>query len=367
MWQNNTMQNVTVVKIGTHAIIDQNGDVDLEVIENLAVDIEKIRAGGKHILLVTSGAVGAGHSSVDRQDFGRISQMEFAQIQSSVGQPLLMKCFKNIFEKHDINIAQGLITRSDFANRERQIAMKSILEKMLLGGVLPVLNENDFLTPEELDFSDNDQLASFVAGMLQADMLVMLSNVDGLFTKDPKYTDSKRVEIVRDITEEIEGYVSEKKSEHGLGGMASKIEAAKLLNKLGIDMVLANSREENVLQKIFDEGKVGTKFLAESDNKKSSIRTWLAAGAAEHGSVILDCPATKIFGEKKYGTSILGVGVARVDGEFEAGLPIAVVGDSGKQLGRGVAKISATDMKKLVKSSNLKGKIFVHADGLFLF
>jgi glutamate 5-kinase len=368
MWLNdNAMKDVIVIKIGTNAIIDQNGDVDLPVVRNVAAGVAELKANGKHVLLVTSGAVGAAQRDIDPHAFGRISPIELAQIQSSVGQPLLMKCFRDAFSKYSIIVAQGLLTRSDFADRERQVSVKNILEKMLSGNIVPVVNENDFLTPEELDFSDNDQLASFLAGMMQAEMLILLSNIDGLYTEHPSKPGAKKVEEVREITPGIEAYVSGKKSTHGLGGMASKIEAAKLLSQFGIDMVLANSREQNILQKIFTGERIGTIFFARKDQKKSSIRTWLAAGATEHGSVVLDCPATEIFGKKKSGISVLGVGVKRVHGEFAKGVPIAIIGDSGEKIGRGVARMSAADMRSAMEAGNTKGKIFIHTDSLFLF
>jgi len=359
------MNKTTVIKIGTNAILDHNGDIDDMVMKSLTKGISDIRKNGWNVLLVSSGAVGAGKREFSAQKMGKISKSELSQIRSAVGQPRLMKRYRHEFQQYDIPVAQCLITRSDFASRERQLSMRNILHKMFLAGVLPIANENDFLTPEELDFSDNDQLASFFAGMLQSDILILLSNVSGLFTCHPDDASSEKIDVIQEITPEIEACVSRRKSDHGLGGMQSKIDAAKVLNQLGIEMVLASSREKNVLQKITSGKNCGTRFLTEHDTKKSGIRVWLAAGATENGSITLDCPLEKIFRKKKSGVSILGVGVKKVEGNFLDGNAIGIFSEAGEKIGRGVAKISAEEMKDALKNNKAKGKVFVHADSLF--
>lgn len=352
-----------VVKIGTNAILNASGDVDIEVVQNIAEDISILQQQGEKVVLISSGAVGAAHKERKKEDFGKVGDTEFKQILSAIGQPRLMKTFRDECKRYNIPVAQGLVTRSDFASRERQLSMRNILEKMLQGGVLPILNENDFLTPEELDFSDNDQLASFVAGMLGADRLILLSNVNGLYSCDPKDPGSQKFDEITEITPEIEQCVLTEKSSHGLGGMQSKINVAKILSQLGIEMVLGNSREKNILQKIEAGENVGTTFLPLCSKKKSGIRVWLAAGAAECGKLTLDCPIEKIFREKKSGTSLLGVGVQSLEGNFEEGDAIGIYSESGEHIGAGAAKISSQEMKKNIGK---KGVIFVHADSLFL-
>lgn len=360
------MNKTVVIKIGTNAILNAKNEIDELVIKNLTKGIVDIRQNSWDVLLVSSGAVGAAKKEFSAQNMGKVSKMEISQIRSAVGQPMLMKRYRKEFEKYNVPVAQCLVTRSDFASRERQLNMRNILLKMFRGGILPIANENDFLTPEELDFSDNDQLASFFAGMLQADLLILLSNVSGLFTGHPEDSDSKKIDIVEEVTPEIEQYISTKKSESGLGGMQSKINSAKVLNQLGIDMVLGNSREKNVLQKITSGEKCGTRFLTQHDTKKSGIRVWLAAGATENGNITLDCPLEKIFQEKKSGVSILGVGVKKISGDFEEGDAIGILSESGEKIGSGVAKISAKEMRDALRKNQAKGKVFVHADSLFL-
>lgn len=360
---------VIVVKIGTQAILNEVGSVDIDVLENIARGIHELRRKGKHVILVASGAVGAARNLVSKDSFtNRILDIELAQIRSSIGQPLLMRNFKDVFDEYEIIVAQGLLTRTDFANRERQIAVRNILEKMLGAGVLPIINENDFLTPEELDFSDNDQLASFIAGMLGAEKLIVLTNVDGLFDGDPQNEHTKKVDEVYEIDSQIEGYISKKISRYGLGGMTSKIVAAKLSRKLGITMVLANSREKDVLQKIYTSStNTGTIFIAPRDSKQSGTRTWLAAGAAEQGSIKLDCSVDKIFKNGSSGTSILGVGVGSVTGTFNSGDVISVMEITGAQVGRGIAKISSGEMRELITNRNVGGKVFIHTNSLYIF
>lgn len=358
--------NITIVKIGTNAILNENSDLDGVALSNLARGIAVLMGDGHRIVLVSSGSVGLGRMEFKIKESDHLTKTEIAQIRSAIGQPRLMKCFRDEFLKFSIVVAQGLVTRADFASRERQLAMRNIIEKMLQGGILPILNENDFLTPEELDFSDNDQVASFIAGMMCADRLILLSNVSGLYTGHPDQPDSKIIRTVQEITPEIEGFISSEKSPFGLGGMKSKINAARVMNQLGIEMVLAGSRETDILQKIVNGEAAGTRFLPTHTNKKSGIRVWLAAGAAEFGKIVLDDPLKMILAEKKSGVSILAVGVKKVSGVFEEGDAIGIFSEAGQQIGRGVAKISAEDMQKSLQNGETKGKIFVHADSLYL-
>ncbi len=358
--------NITVVKIGTNAILTSEGNIDDDVLANIARGVAELREQNHHIALVCSGSVGLGRKEFDPQSLGRVSKTELSQIRSAVGQPRLMKRLRDEFQKYGIVVAQGLVTRTDFASRERQLAMRTILEKMLVGNILPVVNENDFLTPEELDFSDNDQVASFIAGMLCADRLILLSNVKGLYTGHPSDPAAQMIHVVEAITPEIESYVSTEKSEFGLGGMLSKINSAKVMNQIGIEMVLASSRETNILQQIVAGEDVGTRFLPSQTKKKAGIRVWLAAGAAEFGKVMVDAPLEKILLERRSGVSILGVGVRKVSGDFDEGDAVAIVSESGKKLGRGVAKIAITEMQKSLADGDTKGKIFIHADSVYL-
>ncbi len=358
--------NITVVKIGTNAILTDAGEIDAEVLANLSRGVAELRKSGNYVALVCSGSVGLGRKEFDPNDIGRLTKTELAQIRSAVGQPQLMQRLREEFQKYGIVVAQGLVTRSDFASRDRQLAMRTILEKMLTGDILPVVNENDFLTPEELDFSDNDQVASFIAGMMCADHLILLSNVKGLYTGHPHDPDSKILNVIEEITPEVESYVKSEKSEFGLGGMQSKINSAKVMNQVGIEMVLASSRDADILQKIVGGENVGTRFVPSQTKKKAGIRVWLAAGAAEFGSITIDAPLEKILHEKRSGVSILGVGVQDVEGNFDEGNAIAILSESDNQIGRGVAKVSAHEMRRSMMAGDTKGKIFVHADSMYL-
>jgi len=354
---------IWVVKIGTNAIIDDAGNFDVRVAENLARDIVFLRSQKIFTILVSSGAVGSARSRIDFCAFGKMSRTEATQIKSAVGQPILMQKYAEIFEREHLVVAQGLLTRLDFATRARHLAVKNILEKMLGLGIVPILNENDFLTPEELDFSDNDQLASFVSGLLSAEKLILLSNIDGLFTAHPKDPNAQKIDEIAEITPEIESFLSSEKSENGTGGIFSKISAAKLLGKLGIEMILANSRTENILQKIFSEKGIGTRFLPARNEKASGKRVFLAAGAEEHGKITLDCPLENFLKMKKEGISLLAVGIREIFGNFEKGDSVGIFSESQEKIGSGIARISAVEMRE---KKGKKGEVFVHADELFL-
>lgn len=361
------MQKTAVVKLGTNALLDTQGNIEESVLVSLAQSVVNARKEGWRIVLVSSGAVGTAKKEFNPEQLGKISAIELAQIRSAVGQPMLMKKYRDVFQKHHIPVAQGLVTRSDFASRERHLAMRNILEKMLHGDILPILNENDFLTPEELDFSDNDQLAGFLAGLLSADVLVLLSNVDGLYTGNPKNPESQKLNVVERITPEILQGISEEKSEHGLGGMRSKIETAHLMGNIGIELVISTSRTPDVLSQILrKEPGVGTRFLPLRGKKQSGIRVWLAAGAAERGSIVVNQCLTAVL-KTHPGTSILGVGVLDIVRDFREGDVIRIDSENKEPLGRAVAKLSSSVMQTILASGETRGKVFVHADDLFLF
>lgn len=348
--------NILVVKIGTNALLNEKGDIDTGVFSQLSEEISLLKKSGKKIVLVSSGSIGAAQRLYNTRNLKGAKPLERKQIQSSIGQPCLMQYYQSSFEKYDIPVAQCLVTRSDFAIRHRQVDMKRILELMLEGGILPIVNENDFLTPEELDFSDNDQLATFLAGMLGAQKLILLSNIDGLFDRNPKEKGAKKISSVSRITPEIESYVCTEKSNQGLGGMASKIQAAKILSALGIEMILGNSRQKGIL---LETEKWGTQFLAEENREKAGIKVWLLAGAYEKGALIVDNPLKQRLQKGSLKISLLGVGITEVQGNFEEGDVLGIFGTEGKRIGKGIARMNSQDMKE---NCGKKGSIFIHAD-----
>jgi len=351
-----------VVKIGTNAILDAAGNFDAAVAKNLARGISFLKSQKIATILVSSGAVGAAKNLLNFCEWGKLKKIEAAQIKSAVGQPILLKKYAKIFRGENLVVAQCLLTRADFASRDRYRAVKNIFQKMIALGVVPIVNENDFLTPEELDFSDNDQLATFVAGLLSAEKMILLSNVDGFFSENPKNPTAKKFDEIAEILPAHEKCVAAEKSKNGLGGMASKLAAAKIAAKLGTEMILGNSRAENILQKIFRGDKIGTKFLPTAKKRASEKRVFLAAGAHERGKIVLDCPLENFLKKKKTGVSILGVGVKKIFGDFEKGDPVGIFSEKNKKLGAGLAKISAEKMRE---NRGKKGEIFFHADEIF--
>ena len=223
------------------------------------------------------------------------------------------------------------MTRSDFVDRKRQISMQDIFQKMLSVGVVPIINENDFLTPEEFDFSDNDQLATFVAGMMKADALVLLSNVDGLYDGDPSDHHSAVVSEVHDICE-AQSYVQTKKSSYGLGGMQSKINAARTLQKLGIEMHLCASHRRDVLTNVLlDKKSLGTRFVPYQKAKPNGIKIWLAAGAHTCGKIIIDDGLVSLLRKSQQAMSVLSVGIVDVIGDFTEGDAVAICSTAGER------------------------------------
>ena len=352
---------IWVIKIGTAAILNSEGEIETAVLKNLANGIFDIaKKFQRKIVLISSGAVTSGKNFLPQEFLKKISETQIAQIASAIGQPILMRNFQKIFQEWKIPVAQGLLTREDFSDRSKEIKIRRILKKMLDMNILPILNENDFLSPEELDFSDNDQLAVFVAASLNAEKLIILSNISGFLVKD---------KIIAEISEieKMKKFIWKKKSTFGRGGMKSKLASAKICQQLGIEMILASSREKNVLQKIANNQKIGTKFLTLKSEKKSGKKVWLVAGAAEYGKIFVDQKLSQKFISQKVGISILLPGVFKIFGDFKASQVVGIFDYLGKKIGRGVVKFSAKEISTKIKKNKNHGEILIHANEIIIF
>jgi len=254
------MSRIIVIKIGTAAIVGQDGLPETAVLQSITGQVIELQKQNYQVVIVSSGAVGIGKGQLKNVKLTDADELQKKQIMSSVGQPQLLRLWQRAGEETGLTMAQCLLTRRDFTNAEQEQEMQQLFTQMLEAKIVPIVNENDFLAPEELDFSDNDQLATFVAGMLKAKRLILLSNVNGLYDGNPNNVKSKIIHIVKDIRA-VQGYVQEQKSEGGLGGMRSKLDAAKTMQKLKTPMHLANSRQPNVVLDIVAGKLAGTCFL----------------------------------------------------------------------------------------------------------
>lgn len=332
-----------VVKIGSKTLAS-----DAAVYARIAGAFAKAHAAKKTLVLVSSGAIALGTKKLGYR--ARPTEMAKLQAAAAAGQSLLMRAYEEAFLVHGIPVAQVLLTHADLADRTRANNARAALSELMDVGCVPILNENDSVSVEEIKFGDNDQLASMVAPMVDADLLVLLSDVEGLLDGE-----GKRVPVV-ERAEEAQKFVRASKSDVGTGGMASKIEAARRATLAGAHVVVADARGEDTLERVLAGDDVGTFFCADPD-RLSARRHWIAFTLRPRGDVVLDAGAAAAVREK--GRSVLPVGVLGVRGDFEPGDAVRVLDPSGAELGRGLARCAAAEAARVAG----KGKDELAEDG----
>jgi glutamate 5-kinase len=312
-------QRLVVVKVGTNGITTRKGELDQQEMQNLASQIAAATKQGDKIVLVTSGAVAAGIAELGIPP--KPKDVAFQQAAAATGQSVLMAKYRELFKKHNLKVAQILLTAEDLSNRASYVHTCDVLALLLKVGVVPIINENDVTSVDELmrtegykvNFSDNDILSVLVAGAVCADMVIILSDVEGLYTADPKQPGSELIKTVEAITPMLKSSLNGK-SKLGRGGIQSKIKAAEIATSCGIPVVIANSRRENVILDILAGKEVGTYFKPQS--RMPAVKRWIAYGAAAKGVIHVNEGAKKAILE---GSSLLPVGVTRVVGIFDVG------------------------------------------------
>ncbi|MCX5781489.1 MAG: glutamate 5-kinase [Elusimicrobia bacterium] len=329
-----------VVKIGTNTLTKKNGELDNEQITSFAKDTAKLVKVGHQVLIVTSGAIGAGMGKLGFKN--RPSSLQEKQALAAVGQPLLMDIYQDAFSKLGLTIAQVLLTRHDFDDRKKYINARNTLNSLLKLGVIPIINENDTVAVEEINFGDNDTLSALVASGVSADWLFILTDVEGLYKGVPGK--SELIHTVDAITPEIEKYASGVSgSGKGVGGMKTKISAANIATKTGVKTVIANGTEEMIIQKILDGEKRGTIFLP--SKKLEARKHWIAFGPKCKGKIIIDEGAAKAL--LKGGKSLLPSGVIGTEGTFSAGDTVSIIGHDKKEVARGMVNYSKDFIEKI--------------------
>jgi glutamate 5-kinase len=310
-------------------------------------------------VLVSSGAIALGWGKLGYR--ARPKEMARLQAAASAGQSLLMRAWEEAFEAHGIAIAQVLLTHADLADRARANNARGAIEALLDAGCVPILNENDAVAVEEIKFGDNDELSAMVTSLLGSDVLVLLSDVDGLLDAA-----GERVSVVHDVAAEALPLVRPKKSSAGTGGMASKIEAARRATLAGATVVIAGAMKPAVLSRIFEGKDEGTCFLAAS-RPLPAKKHWIAFTLRPRGDVWLDAGAVSAV--KSKGTSVLAVGVAGVRGDFRAGDAVRVLSLEGVEIGRGLARCSAADAVLVAGRKEEDGDraVLVHRDALVVW
>lgn len=332
-----------VVKLGSSSLTYPTGLLNLGRIETLVRELADISNAGHEVCLVTSGAQAAGMGKLGLP--AKPSGMPERQAIAAIGQGLLMQIYEKLFSEYGKVIAQILLTREDLKDRRRYINARNAMGSLFGYNVIPVINENDTVAVDEIKFGDNDTLSALVANLIDADLLVILSDIEGLYTADPhKDSEAALISEVPSITADIEALAGSPGSSLGTGGMFTKIQAAKIATATGISMVIASSSEHDVLRRIIEGEKIGTIFRPKKKRAVSRKR-WLVFSRPIKGSVSVDQGAASALATK--GTSLLPSGVVAVGGDFMPGDVVAVIGSDGNEIARGVTGYSSAELHRI--------------------
>ena len=336
-----------VAKLGTGLLTSGTEQLDTTMIAALAAQIAVLRSGGCEVIVVTSGAIAAGR---ERLKLGHASQaasrkdMPFRQVLASVGQSHLMQTYDAAFRTHNIVVAQTLLTRRDFSDRVSYLNARNTLLALLEVGALPIVNENDVVAVEEIadaHIGDNDNLSALVANLVDADLLAILSDVAGLYTADPRADPAAElIPTVERVTPEIEQLAGGTGSAHGVGGMITKLQAAKLASSGGTDVVIADGRAPNVLERLARGEAAGTLFTATGDRVESRKR-WMLSGLAARGKIVVDAGAATAL--RSGGKSLLPAGVKDIEGPFQRGDTVPIFDDQGNRIAVGITNYDHAD------------------------
>jgi glutamate 5-kinase len=343
-----------VVKLGTGVLTDSRKQPDLAQMEQLVAQIAAQRKAGKELVLVTSGAVGAGMGALGYEK--RPTGLAELQACAAVGQSRLMTTYENLFSRFGLHVAQVLLTHEDLEHHERHLNARNTLVTLLNRGVVPIINENDAVSFTELKFGDNDKLSALVACLLPADLLIILTTVDGVLENFGK-ANPKTITTIEAIDEAVEKIAGGTDSATAIGGMATKIQAAKIATRSGIALVIASGKKKEVLARILAGEEEGTMFVPQP-NKLKGRKRWIAFFHHPKGTLFVDEGAKKALREK--GRSLLPPGVARCEGNFAAGEVVRLCDLDGTEFARGIAEFGSVE----IKERQLKRVEVVHRDNL---
>ena len=359
-----------VIKIGSSLLTDAGGAVNLPWLSGVAEDVAELRRQGSQVLVVTSGAIALGCRAIgiDR----RRARLEMLQAAAACGQVRLMQAYQEVLNRHDIAVAQVLLTLDDTEHRRRFLNAKGTLEKLLEHAVVPVINENDTVATDEIRYGDNDRLAARVAQMVMADGLLLLSDVDGLYTSDPQeHDDARHLAEVGEISDEILSMAGGPGSPDGSGGMATKLKAAQIATHAGCTTVIVNGTGPRPVS-AWCGGARCTVFRALAT--PAAVRQqWLAGALKTRGVLHIDAGAVTAL---RGGSSLLPVGVIGVTGEFARGDPVALVNGDGREVGRGLIAYESSEAARIMgcRSDELEARlgyrgrsVMIHRNDLVLF
>lgn len=331
-----------VIKIGSSTLTKATGKLNLEQLVRLVKEIAVLKQQGCEIILVTSGAVGAGWGKLGLTE--KPKTIPEKQALAAIGQGILMHMYEKYFGQAKQMVAQILLTRDDFVKRERYLNARNTLLTLLRLGAIPIINENDTVAFEEIKFGDNDTLAALVAGLVEADLLILLSDIDGLYTADPQYeAGAQLIKEVTELTPEIIDSAGGAGTKLGSGGMITKLEAAKIAGNSGIPMLVVNGSHAGILAKIARGENPGT-FFRICAARVNMRKTWIGVASQTKGCLYVDRGAAQALVEK--GKSLLPSGIVKVEGDFKRGSVVKVKGDS-REIARGIVNYTAAEIAQI--------------------
>jgi glutamate 5-kinase len=348
-----TLQDVkkVIIKIGSAVLTGTDG-LDLEIIEQLVDEIAELTKQGYQIVVVTSGAIASGKHRMGIS--GPLKSMPQKQAAAAIGQSRLMRVYSNAFGKHGIYVAQILLTMSDLTDRKRFLNIRNTLSTLTEWGVIAVINENDSVAVDEIKFGDNDHLAAMIANITEAHLLINLTSTEGLYDKNPALSKkAKVISLVREITGEIETAATADTTSVGMGGMKSKVIAARKVTAFGIPYIIAPGKEKGILHAVIAGKDKGTLFLPMSEHL-TSRKCWIAFTLRSRGKLTLDEGARAAICE--HGKSLLPSGIIGVEGNFDLGDPVTCVDQNGVTLAKGLVNYGSQEIHKIMglKSSKIE-------------
>ena len=332
-----------VVKVGSSILASVEKGLHHEVFSHLAKEISELKRQGYEIVLVSSGAIAAGMEKLGYKT--RPQSVTQKQATAAVGQSRLMKIYESYFSRHQQMVAQILLTHDDLSHRRRFLNARNTLLTLLELGIIPIINENDTVVVDEIKVGDNDNLSALVTNLIEADLLIILTNIDGLCDGDPRLNPNARcIPLVEDIDVDMGKIVGGTKSEMSVGGMVSKIQAAKKASRFGIPTAIASGTRKEVLHQILRGKEIGTLILPKATTL-SSRKHWIAFNLNPKGDIIVDDGAKKAIVQR--GKSLLPSGVVKVRGEFDRGDSVSCLGPRGKEFARGLVNYSASELERI--------------------
>ncbi|OIO71521.1 MAG: glutamate 5-kinase [Zetaproteobacteria bacterium CG_4_9_14_3_um_filter_49_83] len=366
-----SMARRVVVKVGSSLLTDHQQGICRPMVDSLARRIAALHARGVQVCLVSSGAVAVG--CVHLGWIGKRLTVHEKQAAAAVGQPWLMQVYREAFAVYDIQVAQMLLTKDDLRHRRRYLNASNTSETLFSAGIVPIVNENDTVMVEEIKFGDNDTLSALVSLVIDAELLVMMTDVDGFYDKNPvNNADARRFSVVKQITDTMQGLAEGAGSSVGTGGMQSKLNAAKLATRGGVPASIIHGKDPQAFERLFAGEDVGTVFLC-GENRQTRRHQWIADILKPAGQITMDAGAEQAI--LNDGCSLLPIGMTELEGVFDKGECVELVGAAGMVVARGLVNYSSDELRRLigVKSDAIESILgyvdfnsVIHRDNLVL-